>query len=331
MAKNTVSTIISDIKILGDYNITDSSLDALLLKAVNYSVRRLRNLMVSYGIQEDLTYRHTFQTVAGQEYVDLTKAHIVGDVASFTGVAGDTVDVTIDGTAYADVAIAACTTIALVVAAINAAVGSTVASEDDNGYLMITSPTTGSSSSVTIADGTSTVATCIARLFSVEDERTQTAISDFEELMSLVDHHNESMVIPIGYKEYREYYSDPTSFSGSPVHVSEFQNYLYLGPTPDQASYYYLDYVKRLTALTSSSTLPFDEVYDELIVSMSLEWLTSFLDSKDRTSLLSHKERTQALKLELIVNSPKRKWADRQPDAWGLGGSFGPLKPTRMT
>jgi len=332
MAKNLVSTIISDIKVLGDYNITDTSLDSLLLKAVNYAVRRIRNFMVNYRLYEDITERASFKTIADQEYVDVTNAVIVGDSTTFTGVAGDTIDLNVDGTDYLDIAINASTDIADVVTAINTAVGSVVASEDDNGYLMITSPTSGSGSEVTIADGTSTVATCIARLFSVAVERTQSAITDLDSIMFVADVYNDSPLCVIGYDEHRTLYPDPDAFSGqTPMSVAVFKNYLYFGPKPSASTFLYMDYIKRLTALTSTATMPFDEMYDELVISMALEWLHSFLDAKDRATILTAKERTLELLKQLIVNSPKSKWVDNQADSRGHGTITGPMKALRMT
>lgn len=93
-------------------------------------------------------------------------AVITGDKATFTGIAGDKIKVTIDDVDYDDIDISACVSIATVAVAINAAVGATVATVDGSTHLVITSPTTGTDSNVTIADGTNTAQTVIADLFA---------------------------------------------------------------------------------------------------------------------------------------------------------------------
>jgi hypothetical protein len=99
-------------------------------------------------------------------------AAITGNVASFTGQTGDSIKVTIDSIVYDDISLAACTSIANVASAINAAVGATVATVSGGGYLVITSPTATDDSNATIADGTSTVQTVVGDLFSVAGNRT---------------------------------------------------------------------------------------------------------------------------------------------------------------
>ena len=42
MAKTTVSTLTSDIKLIVDYNISDDDLDSLILKGINFAIKRSR-------------------------------------------------------------------------------------------------------------------------------------------------------------------------------------------------------------------------------------------------------------------------------------------------
>jgi len=98
-------------------------------------------------------------------------AQINGDQDAFTGQAGDTILVTIDGSEYDNIDISACADIADVAEAINTATGNGEASVDDDGYLQIRGVY-----GVSIADGSSTAQTVIAELFSVEAERTDTAV-----------------------------------------------------------------------------------------------------------------------------------------------------------
>lgn len=312
MSVTAVNTIISDIKVLGDYNVTDTDLDSLIIRTLNYGIRRVRNWMLQYGIFEDTTVSSSFKTIAGQNYVNVNKAHIVGNVAAFTGIANDKLKVTIDGTAYDDIDISACTTIALVVTAINAAVASTVAEEDDDGYLQINSLTTGSTSAVTVADGTTSGQTVVGDLFSTAAERTQTALYDLDDIIKVVYRSDNRDLEYIPYSDLVRIYPDPSSNKGNPEYISRFNGYFYFGPTPGSAIILYYDYMKALTAVVAGGNMPFDSIYDELIVAIALEWLYSFLDSKDRTSILTAKERVLELKKNLIIDSPKRIGMDYQ-------------------
>ena len=304
MARTAVSTIITDIKMLGDYSVVDANLDAMLLKAVNYAFRRVRNWMMQFGIYEGVTATADFKTIAQQNYVDLTLAHIVGNAATFTGVAGDTVTVTVDGTATAGIDLSAATTIALVVTAINTAVGSTVASEDENGYLMITSLVAGTTSAVTIAD---TAGTATARLFSATADKTQSAITDLLDIIKVVDRTNDRTLEYIPYQRLVEYYPDPDSnMTTTPDFVSRMADYIYFGPTPSAGTRFYITYSKTIAELVSTDTMPVDSDYDELIVAIALEWLYTFFDPKDRSTIMTAREKVAELRKMLVVNSPKR-------------------------
>ena len=94
-------------------------------------------------------------------------AQITGNTLLFTGQAGDKIKVIVDGDIYDDIDISSATSIAEVAVLINAAVGVYVyfATVTVDGYLMLTSPTSGKESNVTIADGTSTTQTCVAEVF----------------------------------------------------------------------------------------------------------------------------------------------------------------------
>ena len=325
MPKTLVSTIVSDVETFGDYKVSgDTSLDALVLKAVNYAFRRVRNWMMQYGIYEGVTTTASFKTISGQNYVDLTKAHIVGDAATFTPVALDSITVTIDGTGYT-VLMAGCTTIALVVAAINAAVGSTVAEEDDSGYLQINSLTTGSTSAVTIAN---LVGTPASRLFTVAAERTQSAITDMLDIIEVADRTNDRLLQYIQYQRLAELYPDPDSNSTTtPDFISRMGDYFYFGPTPSTALLLHYTYVKTVSELASTDTMPIDSDYDELIVSIAIGWLYRFLDSKDRTSILTNKEDIAELRKTLIVNSPKRISMVKQTQLRGYGYDVTAINP----
>ena len=88
-----------------------------------------------------------------------TSAQIVGNQTTYSYTTGDAVKVTIDTVVTDNISLSGCSSIAQVVAAINAACGGTYASvgvfPNAVGVLVITSPTVGLSSVVTITDATS--------------------------------------------------------------------------------------------------------------------------------------------------------------------------------
>lgn len=71
MAKTAVNTLIADIKILSDYNITDTDLDTLLLKPINLGLRRMAQWFMDEGLFDEIGASDSFSTVASQNYVDI--------------------------------------------------------------------------------------------------------------------------------------------------------------------------------------------------------------------------------------------------------------------
>jgi hypothetical protein len=138
---------------------------------LNFSVARITIDQEFYNAVLALISANDYLLDQNEDLFNESIAQINGDLDAFTGEAGDTINVTIDGTLYEDIDIAACTTITLVAAAINTAAEGSPASVDDDGYLQIVG-----CSGVTIADGTSTGQTVIDELFSVEGDRTDTAV-----------------------------------------------------------------------------------------------------------------------------------------------------------
>lgn len=99
-------------------------------------------------------------------------AFVIGDISTFTGQANDKIKVIVDGVTTDDIDISAATDLDDVVDAINAATGGSEASKSGvPNYLRILSNTTGTNSSVTIADGTNTGQTVIAELFADPNDR----------------------------------------------------------------------------------------------------------------------------------------------------------------
>lgn len=71
MAKTTVAAITADIKALVDYDITDSNLDALILKAINYAINRMKQYFMDESLFDEIGASDTLLTVANQEYIDI--------------------------------------------------------------------------------------------------------------------------------------------------------------------------------------------------------------------------------------------------------------------
>ena len=71
MSKTLVTTITEDIKSLADYQIVDSDLDALILKAINLGLKRMKQWFMDEGLFDEIGAHDTFLTTADQEYVDI--------------------------------------------------------------------------------------------------------------------------------------------------------------------------------------------------------------------------------------------------------------------
>ena len=212
MAKTTVEEITSTIKSLVDYNISDSNLDSLILKAINFAVKRMKQYFLDEGMFDEIGAHDTFSTVASQEYIDIATETI-----------------------------------------------------------------------------------------------------DFDEAIILSERTNDSPIEIISFKEYRERYPDPTANkTATPDVAAFFANRLYLGPTPSGAITLYLDYVKLITKLTASGTLPYEDKYDELVFAIAIEHLVKWLNRSDRQAVLTAREDVQMLKNDLIVLAVKNIGVNRQ-------------------
>jgi hypothetical protein len=91
-------------------------------------------------------------------------ATIIGDNNIFTGVVGDTIKVTLNSVVYDDIDISACTSILSVANIINIAIATNIASVS-NGFLKLES-SIGDIINISISDGTSTITSCVDRLFT---------------------------------------------------------------------------------------------------------------------------------------------------------------------
>jgi hypothetical protein len=296
---------------------------------INDSIRVISQWLYDRDVLVDNTNQTSFQTIPGQAYRDPRVAVIVGDTDEFTGIVGDTINVTIDSTAYADIDISACTDIDDVVTAINTAVGSTVASNNaTSGTLQITSLTSGSSSNVTIADGTTTAQTVVGDLFSESDDRTASGITDIDDLIQISERDNDTVPRIVSYDEFVEHCPDPEGdYSESATFVSLINNRIYFGPTPSGYIRYYIDYKKQDTVVSSSDTLPFENKYDPLLIAqVRFEWL-QFFDANNVQTIATAKLVRDDYKDTLIMgahNRNKIEQSERRTDE----GWIGPQSPT---
>jgi hypothetical protein len=115
------------------------------------------------------------------------KAVITGDTTTFSPTAGDKIAVTINGVLYDNIDISGCTSINNVVTAINNATtayykvsGYVVASKDGSGYLVLTARCEDEDGDITIADGSGTSSTCVAKLFNTAPRTLTLTNSPYE-------------------------------------------------------------------------------------------------------------------------------------------------------
>ena len=76
MSKSTVATIVADAKALADYDITDDDLDALILKAMNFAIKRMKQWFMNEGMYDEIGEHDTFTTTADQEYIDIASTTV---------------------------------------------------------------------------------------------------------------------------------------------------------------------------------------------------------------------------------------------------------------
>lgn len=215
MAKTTVATITSDIKVLADYDILDSDLDALILKGINLAIKRMKQWFLDEGLYDEIGAHDTFSTVADQEFID---------------VATETID--------------------------------------------------------------------------------------FDEPIVISERTNDNPIDIISFSEYRRMYTDPTvNKSNTPDVAAFFANRIYLGPTPSGVVVLYLDYVKLITKLTSSDSLPYEDKYDEAVIAIVMEYIIKWLDRGNRQMVLTAREDIAIVKHDLFVGASKKIGVNKQTES----------------
>lgn len=72
MAKSTVADIVDSIKVLSDYDVTDTDLDTLIVKAINFALKRMKQWFLDEGMYRQIGASSTLSTVEDQEYIDIS-------------------------------------------------------------------------------------------------------------------------------------------------------------------------------------------------------------------------------------------------------------------
>jgi len=329
MAKTTVNNLVSKMKLRYDYNIVDTDLDSLLIGCINDALKLIYQSLADAGSYLDISGSTSFKTTKSQSYIDLQVARIVGDATTFTGAGSDKIKVTIDGTAYDNIDISACTTIAGVVAAINSAcTAGSPASADDDGYLVITSLTTGASSAVIIADA-STGDSAVADLFSVAADRTSSALTNMDEPIKISERSNDISIEVIPYADFIELYPDPTSTtSNTPFHAAIWNNRLYLGPTPsDSTVSIYIEHRAIPADVVAGGTLPYLTKYDPLLIALARVEYLQFFDANNTGAIRIAQGIAEGLEHKLITAASRNVGMNLQTASRRDGGFDRPRIP----
>lgn len=72
MAKSTVAEVVDDIKVLADYNISDDDLDTLIIKAINFALKRIKQWLLDEGLYRQIGASTTLTSTANQEFIDIS-------------------------------------------------------------------------------------------------------------------------------------------------------------------------------------------------------------------------------------------------------------------
>jgi hypothetical protein len=193
-----------------------------------------------------------------------------------------------------------------VATAINTAFTATVATVDDDGFLQIESQVAGSTSAVTIADGGTTVQTVVAKLFSVAAERTDTAITDLDEILTLTERVNDRRLEILPYDTLISLEPNPTANSESvPTMAARFGDRLYFRYTPSSAEYIYMDYIRDIVELasTTAGSMPFSNRYDNLLIYEARINYAMWKEPDNRNILVSVREKRDELYQTLIADA----------------------------
>lgn len=236
---------------------------------------------------------------------------LTGNINTYTPVAGDSMTVIIDSVAYVQ-AMAGLTTIALIAAAINTTVGSTVADVSSGGYLRIRSLTSGATANVSVMN-TVGGGTPVNRLFAAQPTLQQLAVLDIDELLEASERTYKYSLQIIPYAQLIEMYPDPTAITAAvPDYVARWDNRLYFAPTPNQAILIYLDYQKHISNVALGGTMPFDQSLDSILISSTRADITEWLDPSNVGAVQLARAKAKDLIQQLIIDCAKNVRMNRQ-------------------
>jgi hypothetical protein len=176
--------------------------------------------------------------------------------------------------------------------------------------LVITSPTSGATSSVTVAQ---TTGSPLARLFASSTDWTQSAISDLDEILMMSERTYKFALLGMAYQDFIAMYPDPASITAVvPDIYCRWDNRIYFGPTPNAYSLLYLDYIFEITEVVAGGTLPFQDRYDPLLIAFCKAELMEWLDSQNATGITAAKLKVKELKNDLIILASRNVKLNRQ-------------------
>ena len=140
-----------------------------------------------------------------------------------------------------------------------------------------------------------------------------TTTPDFDQQIVLTERTNDQAIDIITFKEYRERFPDPTANSqNTPDVAAFFDNRIYFGPTPSGAISIFLDYVKLITKLTSGSTLPYEDKYDEVVMTGVIFYLVRWLDRGNQAMINGARQDFHQARHDLITVAAKNIGMNQQ-------------------
>lgn len=342
MAKSSVQNIIDRVKRSGiDYDITDTSLTTNLTDYVNNACKILAEWLKQYGLYYDNVGTLTLTATASQAYIDLEETPGALTVALAAATPGNVDDgthyykvtfVTADGETIAGTASAVLTVANKAVAGKGTITAIPLSMHSNVTARKIYRTKAGASTYyllTTISDNTTLVYTDNTADASLGAEAPSiTTIPSYSDIFKLTERTNDSNIPLIPYDRFIELYADySANSSATPDYASIYNGRLYLGPTPSAASSIYAEYIKHLVELTTSSNMPFETKYDQLIIAMVCEWWHRWFDKNNPNAIRMAEENVVKLKQDLIVNASRMgvtyQARSREEDGW-----TGPREPS---
>lgn len=331
----TVSALITKIKRRVDYNNTgDTDFEALLLDIINDNVKLLKQWLFDADIISEVSDSATLTTTASQAYVDLSNtpsAPVATLVTIGTGLLtnGDYSYKATFITADGESDVSAVSNTVTVDAAHNKITVSSIPvhpSSKCTSRKLYRTIAGGSTYKylATISDNTTTTYTDnIADISLGADAPSVDTIPSILEIVTLSERSNDKTIEVLDYNTFLTYYSDPSASSSTmPDHAALWNKRLYLGPMPSAASTLYVEYIKQQTELLSTSNLPFDNKYDQLLIAMAHDWYLRWQDSADASSIQLAEKNMLRLKNELIngaSNVNKNRQVQSRRDSQWIG------------